>query len=268
MTTVRVATLNLWGRNGPWPDRLTLIRAELGRLSPQLVGLQEVKRDAACQADEIAEGLGYEIAYAPASERDGVTLGNALLSRLPIREHRVFPLPTAPGIETRAVLYARVGTAHGELPVFVTHLDWQGDHGVARLAQVRYIAARAAELAADLPPVIMGDFNAEPDSDEIRYLRGLHVADGESVRFADAWIYGGDGSAGATFSRVNDYARTARVPSRRIDYIFTGGDDKLRGEPLRTEVAFATPQGDVWPSDHFGLVSDLVMAPRERMAFN
>jgi endonuclease/exonuclease/phosphatase family metal-dependent hydrolase len=264
MTTVRVATLNLWGRSGPWKDRLRLIRAELGRLSPQLVGLQEVKRDGVCQAAEISEGLGYEIVYAPASERDGVTQGNALLSRLPVREQEVFALPTAPGIETRALLYARIETAHGELPVFVTHLDWQGDHGAARLAQVRFIAARAAELGADLPPVIMGDFNAEPDSDEIRYLRGLHVADGESVRFSDAWIWGGDGSAGPTFSRVNDYARSARVPSRRIDYIFTGGDEKLRGEPLRTELAFATPEGDVWPSDHFGLVSDLVIAPRER----
>jgi endonuclease/exonuclease/phosphatase family metal-dependent hydrolase len=264
MTTVRVATLNLWGRNGPWPDRLALIRAELGRLSPQLVGMQEVKRDEACQATEIAEGLGYEIAYSPALSREGVTLGNALLSRLPIREHRTLALPTAPGIETRALLYARVGTDHGELPVFVTHLDWQGDHGAARLAQARFIAARAAELGADLPPVIMGDFNAEPDSDEIRYLRGLHVADGESVRFSDAWVWGGDGTAGETFSRANDYARTARVPSRRIDYIFTGGDDLLRGEPVHTEVAFAAPHDGVWPSDHFGLVSDIVVAPRRR----
>jgi endonuclease/exonuclease/phosphatase family metal-dependent hydrolase len=265
MTTLRVATLNLWGRNGPWPDRLALIRAELGRLVPRLVGLQEVMRGepaGTCEAAEVAEGLGYEVAYSPAAEVGVGVQGNALLSRLPIREHRTFALPTGPGIEPRVLLYARVSTDHGELPVFVTHLDWQGDHGAARLAQVRFIVARAAELTDGLPPVIMGDFNAEPDSDEIRYLRGLHIADGESVRFADAWIYGGDGSAGATFSRVNDYARRAREPSRRIDYIFTGGDDRKRGEPLHTEVAFRTPQGEVWPSDHFGLVSDLAIGPR------
>ncbi|MDN3352038.1 endonuclease/exonuclease/phosphatase family protein [Actinomadura sp. DC4] len=255
MTTLRVATLNLWGRNGPWPERLGLIRAELGRLSPRLVGLQEVMRDeppGTCQAEEIAESLGYEVAYSPAATlRTGVQ-GNALLSSLPIRSHRTYPLPTAPGIEPRVLLYARVATEAGDLPVFVTHLDWEGDHGAARLAQVRFIAARVASLADGLPPVIMGDFNAEPDSDEIRYLRGLHSVDGENVCFADAWAWGGDGSAGETFSRVNDYARRARVPSRRIDYVFTGA------EPVHTEVAFRTPVGEVWASDHFGLVSDVL----------
>jgi endonuclease/exonuclease/phosphatase family metal-dependent hydrolase len=258
MTTLRVATLNLWGRNGPWPDRLGLIRAELGRLSPRLVGLQEVMRDeppGTCQAEEIAAELGYEVAYSPAVTLRAGVQGNALLSTLPIREHRTFPLPTAPGIEPRVLLYARVATEAGDLPVFVTHLDWQGDHGAARLAQVRFIASRVTSLAGSLPAVIMGDFNAEPDSDEIRYLRGLHSVDGESVCFADAWIYGGDGSAGPTFCRVNDYARRAHVPSRRIDYIFTGDG----GAPLHTEVAFHTPVGEVWASDHFGLVSDVTL---------
>ena len=78
-----------------------------------------------------------------------------------------------------------------------------------------------------MPPVL--------DSDEIRYLCGPHSADG--VSFADAWIHGGDGSARATFSRVNDYARRSGVPSRRIDYVFIGG------APLNTEVAFRTPVG-------------------------
>jgi endonuclease/exonuclease/phosphatase family metal-dependent hydrolase len=256
MTTLRVATLNLWGRNGPWPDRLGLIRAELGRRAPRLVGLQEVMRDeppGTCQAEEIATGIGYTVAYSPAvTLRTGV-MGNALLTSLPIREHRTFPLPTAPGIEPRVLLYARVATAEGDLPVFVTHLDWQGDHGAARLEQCRFIASQVTSLAGPLPPVIMGDFNAEPDSDEIRYLRGLHSVDGESVCFADAWAYGGDGSAGATFSRVNDYARRGQVPSRRIDYIFAGDG----AAPLHTEVAFRTPVGEVWASDHFGLVSDV-----------
>lgn len=255
-TLLRVATLNLWGRRGPWPDRLALIRAELGRLSPQLVGLQEVMRDdpaGTSQAEEIADGLGYEVVYAPAAGLDEGTLGNALLSSLPVREHRTLALPTAPGIETRALLYALVEAPGGALPVFVTHLDWQGDHGPARLAQVRFIAARAAELAPrGASPVIMGDFNAEPDSEEIRHLR-----EPRGVGFTDAWLHGGDGSAGETFSPVNAYARRAGVTSRRIDYIFTGRGGPPRAEPVRTELAFRTPQGEVWPSDHFGLVSDL-----------
>ncbi|WP_113703815.1 endonuclease/exonuclease/phosphatase family protein [Nonomuraea lactucae] len=270
MSTLRVATLNLWGTNGPWPQRLDLIRRELARLRPDVVGLQEVMReDGYCQAREIADGLGYEIVYGPACDRDGRIQGNAVLSRLPVREQREFALPTG-GEEPRALLYALLQSEHGDLPVFVTHLTWQQSHGSTRLRQVRHTVARVAELSpamTRLPPVVMGDFNADPDSDEIRYLRGLAVVEGQSVYFADAWTYGGDGSAGATYDRANDYARQAREPSRRIDYIFTGGDELLRGEPLHAELAFTEPEVldgvRVWPSDHYGLVADIVLAARE-----
>jgi endonuclease/exonuclease/phosphatase family metal-dependent hydrolase len=245
VTSLRVATLNLWGRRGPWPDRLSLIRAELRRLSPSLMGLQEVMRDGSCQASEIASGLGYEVVYAPAASFDEGTLGNALLSALPVVEREVFALPTAPGVETRALLYARVAVpGAGEVPVFVTHLDWQPGHGEHRLAQVRFIAERVASLADGRPSVLMGDFNAEPSTGEIRWLVG--------AGFTDAWVSGGDGSAGETFSPVNAYARRAGVSARRIDYVFLGGEV----EP-RTSLAFDAPSAEVWPSDHFGLVSEI-----------
>ena len=248
MTAVRVATLNLWGRHGPWPDRLALVRAELRRLAPRLVALQEVVRDGTCQAEEVADGLGHEVVYAPATRLGEGMFGNALLSDLPVLEQRVLALPTDPDVEPRALLYALVATPDGgELPVFVTHLDWQPDRGAARLAQVRFVAERAAELAPrGRPPLLMGDFNATPDTEEIRHLR-------EHAGFTDAWLHAGDGSAGHTFSPVNGYVREAGVTSRRIDYVFTGDG----ATPARTELAFHTPRGEVWPSDHFGLVSDL-----------
>jgi endonuclease/exonuclease/phosphatase family metal-dependent hydrolase len=270
MSTVRVATLNIWQRFGPWPDRLRLIRTELERLRPAVVGLQEVLRDGsgACQATEIAAGLGYEVRYA--SVVDG--FGNALLSRFPVRDEQTVALPDLDTGEHRCMLYAVVDTPLGALPVAVTHLNWKLDHGWVRLAQVRQIVATLAELApvggALLPPVLVGDLNADPDSDEMRYLRGLSVVDGTSVYFADSWLYAGDGSPGTTYDRNNGYARVAREPSRRIDYILVRGPDRaLRGEPVHTELAFAMPEvygdGRVWPSDHFGLCSDIWLAPRE-----
>jgi endonuclease/exonuclease/phosphatase family metal-dependent hydrolase len=289
-TTLRVATLNIWNRSGPWPDRLRLIRRELQRLGPAVIGLQEVLREEAaepegpvpapetCQATQIADGLGYQVAYAAASVHDAWPpaagrrqLGNAVLSRMPIRDQRAVALPVADGTEPRSLLLARIETPFGELPVFVTHLTWELHHGAARLAQVRRIAALVDELAPvgpGPPPVVMGDFNADPEADEIRFLRGLAVVDGGSVHFADAWTWGGDGSPGATFDRGNDHARGAHMPSRRIDYIFVRGpDSRLRGEPLHTELAFATPEvlggRRTWPSDHFGLVSDVALAPRD-----
>src|SRR5262245_11813894 len=53
---LRVLTLNIWNRQGPWEERVRLIREGLVALDPDVVGLQEVMRHdavAADQADEI-----------------------------------------------------------------------------------------------------------------------------------------------------------------------------------------------------------------------
>lgn len=283
MSLLRVATINVWNKAGPWPARLPLIRRELMRLAPEVVGMQEVLRfrpDSALdaplstsndQATEIAEGLGFQIAYSVASDYgNGLKFGNALLSRYPIVHEQSFQLPGVESGETRSLLFALCDTPHGSLPVFVTHLNWKFHQGAIRQRQVSFIAERIAELSPidgpHLPPVLMGDFNAAPDADEIRFLTGLCALDGKTVYFADAWVFAGEGP-GYTYDRVNDYAVKAREPSRRIDYIFVRGPDRqFRGEPLHAELAFhasePAPAGPVWPSDHFGLVADLAVTPR------
>ncbi len=278
--SLRIATLNIWNKQGPWDERLPLIRGELESLAPDVLGLQEVLRmvdegvdptPARDQATEIADGFGYEIAYGSAMHYgSGLHLGNAILSRHPIKESKVFALPGKESGETRSFVYALIDTPHGELPVYVTHLNWKLHHGSVRLRQVRFLLERMFELSpideSRLPPVLMGDFNAEPDSDEIRHLRGLAAVDGETVYFADAWICAGDGSPGATFDRRNHFAALAHEPPRRIDYIFARGPDrKFRGEPLSTRLAFATVgENEIWPSDHFGLVTDIAASPRDK----
>ena len=46
-----------------------------------------------------------------------------------------------------------------------------------------------------MPPILCGDFNAEPDSDEIRFLCSLTALDGRTTFFQDAWRVAGDGPA-------------------------------------------------------------------------
>jgi endonuclease/exonuclease/phosphatase family metal-dependent hydrolase len=223
------------------------------------------------QASAIAADHEFYIAYGSAWHiGEGLHFGNALLSRYPIAESAVFELPGRETDESRSLLYARVEHPRGALPVFVTHLNWKLHQGSTRLKQVGFIADRVKELAPIkddfLPPVLMGDFNAEPDSDEMRFLRGLATVEGRSVYFADAWISAGDGP-GYTFDRRNRFAAIAHEPPRRIDYIFVRGPDRmLRGEPVATRLAFADgvdgTTGPTWPSDHFGVVTDLVVEPR------
>jgi endonuclease/exonuclease/phosphatase family metal-dependent hydrolase len=280
MNRLSAATLNIWNKSGPWLARLQLIRDELATRRPDVLGLQEVlrlssqgsPRQSDDQALEIADGFGYEIAYGPATEYgNGLTMGNALLSRFPIVEQQTFELPGKESGESRSLLYTLLATPAGRLPIFVTHLNWKLHHGAVRLRQVRSIADQIEALfpleTPDLPPLLMGDFNAEPDSDEIRFLRGLHTLADRSVFYADSWWYGGDGSPGFTFDRsTNSFAAPAREPPRRIDYIFVRGPDaQRRGEPLSARLAFCSPSeidGErVWPSDHYGLWVEIALKP-------
>jgi endonuclease/exonuclease/phosphatase family metal-dependent hydrolase len=284
LETERVATLNIWNKSGPWPERLALIRKQLIELSPDVIGLQEVLRlipdetqppmpaPDNDQASEIAEGLGYNIAYGVAADYSGgLKFGNALLTRYKILDSRTFRLPGADSGETRSLLYALLETPWGRQPTFVTHLNWKLHHGVVRVKQAVYLAERIFVLApveADfLPPLLMGDFNADPESDEIRYLKGQHVIDGRSLYFADVWQYADPPGSGHTYARDNAFALKNGEPNRRIDYIFVRGPDKQhRGEPLRVTRAFDQAvqgaEGLVWASDHYGVVCDLAMSGR------
>ena len=284
MEKLRVATLNIWNKSGPWAERLPLIRKQLQELSPDVLGLQEVLRlipdekqppvpaPDNDQASEIAEGLGYNIAYGIAADYSGgLKFGNALLTRYKILDSRTFRLPGGDTGETRSLLYSVLETPWGRLPVFVTHLNWKLHDGVVRVKQAVYAAERIFVLApvgADfLPPILMGDLNAGPETDEIRYLKGQHVIDGRSVYFADAWDYAEQQGPGYTYARDNAYALTNGEPNRRIDYIFVRGPDKLmRGQPSNVRRAFdqSVPgaQGTVWASDHYGVVCDLSMSTK------
>lgn len=316
METLRVVTLNLWNKSGPWSERKALVCAELARLRADIVGFQELLRldpaSVASEGDssrllgettasvcdvgapwtwtpesdqltEVARGLeasgggAHYLAFVEAkSFGGGLLMGNGLMSRFPLREVRGYRLPGQESGESRSVLYALIDTPAGELPVFVTHLNWKWHHGSVRLRQVRALVDQIEALHPrteapppnQLPPVLLGDFNAEPDSDEIRFLRGLHTVDGASVHFADSWAWAGDGGTGYTFDRANAFAARSNEPPRRIDYVFVRGPDAwLRGEPLRAEVAFKEPSAGpdgapIWPSDHYGLVVDLAARPR------
>src|SRR5690349_5543676 len=124
----RVATLNIWNRQGPWAERLPLIREGLRALDADAIGLQEVLgfTGLPSQAHEIAAGMGWNVHYVPAwNVGGGLTFGNAILSPHPLVDLQTLALPTPEGLDTRTVAFARVECAHGPMPVFVTHLTWQ-----------------------------------------------------------------------------------------------------------------------------------------------
>jgi len=268
---IRVATLNIWNRMAPWEQRLAAIRAGVRAIDPDVLGLQEVVRLGGAgvpagatfdQAALIAEGLGYQVAFGKNDASD-YPMGNAILSRWPITRTRVSPLPRAGTDEHRSLLSAELASPYGAIYVFCTHLNWRLHEGHVREVQVRYVAETIASVTPDgaFPPILLGDLNAEPEADEIRFLRGLTSLGGARVYFADAYGLAGDPAGrapGATYARRNPYAAPLREPDRRIDYVFVRGPDEGgRGEPLEAALCFDAPVDGVYPSDHFGVVATL-----------
>jgi len=263
---LRALTLNIWNRQGPWDERLRLIRAGLEQLDPHVIGLQEVLSDGTRSlAHDIADGLGYEVAFGEAKAlAGGISFGNAVLSRFPIRQQRVFALPNADTDDSRSALVTLLATPDAPLPFVSTHLAWRIHHGFVRERQVLALAqVLERELPTDdntLPAVVVGDFNAAPDATEIRFVRGLHALDGVSTFLADCFGETGQGPGYTFDARHNPYAAFSDEAPRRIDYIFVRGpDERRRGKPLSARVVLDRVVDGVAPSDHWGVFAQIRM---------
>ncbi len=266
---MRVLTWNLWWRYGPWQRRHDAIAATMHDVAPDLCGLQEVwgTRERNLAAD-LADRLGLHWCWAVAAQahrapdgsHDEVFIGNAVLSRWPIAAHAEQHLPTAGMTEGRVALHARIDTPGGPLPMFTTHLSYRPGGSLVRAAQVRTLAAFVDGHMAECPypPVVTGDLNAEPDSDEIRLLSGLLTAPAvPGLVLVDAWRYADAADPGFTWDQRNGYQANSMIPDSRIDYILVGLPQQGRGRVRTTRLAGIAPVDGVWPSDHFAVVTDL-----------
>ncbi|MEH0419479.1 endonuclease/exonuclease/phosphatase family protein [Streptomyces sp. B21-083] len=248
---MRVVTWNLWWRFGPWEARRKAILSVLRELRPDVVGLQEVwECDGENIAAWIADELGLHWTWAPSEtpERwqrriggEKVDVGNAVLSRWPVVESEAMRLPAPDELDDgRLALYARLAAAPGHhVPFFTTHLTSAAHASEVRRQQVTALAEFVAKrrVGTAYPPVITGDFNAWPDSDEIR-------------------LFGGYKTAPAVPGQVPGFG-----PSARIDYVFVGppGRGGL-GHVRKVERAGHGAVDGIWPSDHAAVVADLASA--------
>ncbi len=257
-TRLSVLTWNLWWQFGPWQNRAVAIEATLAAADADVVALQEVWGDAdENYAAVLAEKLGLHHFHADCMTMNGVGFGNAILSRWPIIETKGITLSGAKETgETRNALYARIDGPRGSIDAFCTHLNWRYEQSHIRQVQVREVADFVqANAAGKMPPILCGDFNAEPMSEEIRMLTGLTTAAAKGLVFHDAWAVAGRG-AGLTWDNRNPFVAAEFEPDRRIDYIFAGHPKaRGRGHVTDVEIVGDAPVEGVWPSDHFGVMA-------------
>jgi endonuclease/exonuclease/phosphatase family metal-dependent hydrolase len=261
---MRLCTLNLWNQQGPVERRMQLCVQQFAALAPDVIALQEVRQSATLpnQAATLAAALGMEHHYALATPWDGGEEGLAILSKHPIVARGERELPHATEKERRICLYARLDTPAGPLDAYTVHLNYRATHGQIREDQIVAAEAFMREVPdVRIPKVIMGDFNAPPDSDEIRWLKGLRSVGGRRVYFQDAWAQLHPREPGWTWAKTNPYTeRMAWLErDRRIDYIFVGHTNlDGTGMLLDCRVVLDVPDGDgVYPSDHFGLYAEI-----------
>lgn len=263
-TRLRVLSWNIWWQYGPWEARRPTIAATLAQVDVDVICLQEVWEDPDVSfAAELAEPLGFHHVYGSRVDLNGVRFGNAVLSRWPITHHEVLPLPApSEADELRTCVRADIDGPRGALQVFTTHLNWRFDQSHIRQEQVRAICAFIARSRATgshpFPPVLCGDLNAAPDSDEIRMLTGRAAVPEPKLVFHDAWEAAGTGSDGITWSNENPYARLDLEPDRRIDYVLAGWPKAGgAGHITSCRVECREPVDGVVPSDHYGVLAEL-----------
>jgi endonuclease/exonuclease/phosphatase family metal-dependent hydrolase len=262
---LRVATWNLWWHFGPWERRQPAIVETMRAVDADVWCIQEVfrGRGASDQAEELASALGgYHVAHASRFDPDRFeeSIGNAVLSRYPITAWEMRELSAPAGLdELRLVVRADIEAPTRPVEVFSTHLNYRLDQSDVRQLQVRQLCEFVDETTDRrvAPPIVCGDFNADPESEEMRMMTGLAAVPVPKLVFIDGWRAGGQGP-GCTWDNRNTFAAADHEPDRRIDYVLVGYPrERGVGQVVHAELVGAEPVDGVWPSDHLGVVADI-----------
>jgi endonuclease/exonuclease/phosphatase family metal-dependent hydrolase len=139
------------------PERIARVLREL---APDVVGLQEVDtgrpaREALHQLDFLARATGLAAVAGFNLRRETGDYGNALLTRLPVREVRRLNL-SIPRREPRGALDVELAGAGGGLRVIVTHF---GLNPKERRIQADGLGRALEAHARGLPTLLAGDMN-------------------------------------------------------------------------------------------------------------
>lgn len=174
----------------------------------EVIALQEVSRGwvidtSADMVTWLSQRLNLPYVWGPTAD---ALWGNAILSRYPIAQVQLRPMPNNALIRpARGFIDATLDIGGQPLRVLVTHLHHVDMAGLLRAPQVQALL----EAWAQQPyTIVLGDLNALPDSGEMQLLR--------EAGLLDAFTSSGADSTGFTF-------RSGGL-DRRIDYIYHSPD--------------------------------------------
>lgn len=207
--TLRVLCYNIhYGQGNDGQYDIPRIAEVIRQTEPDLVALQEIDVHVERSARRhelrmLAEATGLAGWFGPTQHYEGGLFGNGILSRWPVHEVHIQPLPyteATPELRTypRAAIAAVVQAAGGKRLRFISthfqHARFEEDRLAEAIAINRHFAtARRAddamgEAAAALPTILAGDFNAVVGSPPIEELqkRWTPVVENDPVPTAPA----------------------------------------------------------------------------------
>lgn len=212
--TFKVLSYNIHHANPPSvSDKIDLeaIAKVINDSGADLVGLQEVDVNtirsgkSSNQAEDLGKMTGMHVFFSKGIDYQGGEYGTAILSRYPIKEAERFELPDLEGLkaEPRTLAVVTVEVEGKWVKFANTHLDYTNAEN--NLLQVNKILEIFE--GEKLPVILVGDFNALPESASIQLL------DQHFIRSCTV-------DCGFTIPQVQ--------PNRTIDFIMASKDAPLK----------------------------------------
>jgi tyrosyl-DNA phosphodiesterase 2 len=243
---LRVATFNVWFDPFESQRRCQAVLSLLEAEAPDVIALEEVTPAflaTVLATPWVRAHYASSCIRLPENERYWVVM----LSRLPVARFTAHTLTSDMG---RRLHMLELRTTRGSLAVAGIHLESMRERTATRLRQIDECIPILSQ--ADCA-IWVGDFNAAPSSDEDeRILCAFRDAWSE---LSDAPGFTRDTTRNAMLAKVKDDRH------QRIDRIFWRGDGF---RPAHIRLLGTAPledcAGQVFPSDHFGLIAELARA--------
>ena len=128
-----------------------------------------------CEAQELGRLTGMAVRFGPAQHYEGGLFGNAVLTRLPILDVVIHPLPYTESTPER-VTYPRAAIAvvvrgPGERPIRFVSTHFQHNVPEDRVAEAEAVNGLFADPGDPLPTILAGDINAQPADEPVQVLQ-------------------------------------------------------------------------------------------------
>jgi endonuclease/exonuclease/phosphatase family metal-dependent hydrolase len=257
-----IVTLNLLNDLTYWTERAPLVLAELSRLQPDLIALQEISlptNTVAWLADRLK---GYSVHICPKKGRLGRLEGLAILSRLPVEEHHTLSL----SVQGRVAHWITVPHQGNRWLFANTHMFWSPFDDYIRLHQVRRLLSSLPHH--HYPTILCGDFNAMPYYRSIKLIKRQFTSAYAAVHGEEP-----DYTIPTPLKRGPGLRHSARRSSLKIIGRLTGRKSSWRGavdyifvssqvQVVSCDIAFnQSPLHDhqIYPSDHLGLIARILI---------